>query len=119
MHDMVQEQEYRVLSDLPGAVEGLGHEHALSPSMRQHWEQCRLSNSCVGPNVVEDTLVFWRDATSPYSLVRFGDLAERGAPQVGPLACAGSHACGQGMARIRITCKEQHHRKERKRCWAP
>lgn len=84
LRDCVQEQEYQVLSDLPGALEGLGREHALSLSMRQHWEQCRLSNAYVPPQVVADTLVFWRDAMSPYSLVRFGDLAERGAPKVSP-----------------------------------
>lgn len=82
---LVQEQEYQVLSDLPGAVEGLGQEHALTPSMRQQWEQCRLSSACVAPDVVDDSLIFWRDAMSPYSLVRFGDLAGRGAPQVNSL----------------------------------
>ncbi|KAL3141258.1 hypothetical protein ABBQ38_003596 [Trebouxia sp. C0009 RCD-2024] len=77
----LDEQEYQVLSDLPGALEGLCEEHALSPSIRQQWEQCRLSSACVAPHVVDDSLIFWRDAMSPYSLVRFGDLAERGAPQ--------------------------------------
>lgn len=86
-----------MLSDLPGALEGLCEEHALSPSIRQQWEQCRLSSACVAPHVVDDSLIFWRDAMSPYSLVRFGDLAERGAPQVGFLYALAASTVGQGM----------------------
>ena len=55
--------------------------------MQQHWQQCRLSDAKVAPGVVADTLVFWRDAMSVYSLVQFKDLAELGAPQVGVLCC--------------------------------
>ena len=88
LHYTLQEQEYQVLSDLPGAMEGLGPEHGLSLSMQQHWEQCRLSNATVAPDIVADTLLFWRDAMSPYSLVHFEDLADLGAPQVGLLWCA-------------------------------
>ena len=80
------------MSDLPGAVEGLGPEHGLSLSMQQHWEQCRLSSATVSPDIVADTLLLWRDAMSPYSLVHFKDLADLGAPQVGLLSCAQS-AC--------------------------
>ena len=81
MKSAVQGQEYQVLSDVPGAMEGLGDEHSLSRGMRQHWQQCRLSNASVEPDVVADTLIFWRDEMSPYSLVQFKDLADL-APQV-------------------------------------
>lgn len=78
----VQEQEYQVLSDLPGALEGLGPEYGLTPSMQQHWDQAKLSNKEFDPDAVAQTLVFWRDATSPYSLVQFEDLADLDAPEV-------------------------------------
>lgn len=55
--------------------------------MQQHWQQCRLSDAKVAPDVVADTLVFWRDAMSVYSLVQFKDLADLGASQVGSLCC--------------------------------
>lgn len=51
--------------------------------MQQHWQQCRLRDAKVAPDVVADSLVFWRDAMSVYSLVQFKDLAEMGASQVG------------------------------------
>ena len=64
-----------MLSGLPGAVQGLGQEHGLTPSMQQHWEEAKLSRAAAQPNAVAQALVLWRSASSPYSLVRFQDLA--------------------------------------------
>ena len=78
----MQEQEYQVLSDLPDAVEGLGPEHGLTPTMHHRWDQAKLSNTEVSSDAVAQTLVFWRDAVSPYSLVQFEYLADLGASKV-------------------------------------
>lgn len=70
--------------------------------MQQHWQQCRLSHAKVAPDVVADTLVFWRDGMSMYSLLQFKDLADLGAPQVGFLCCIPS-PCPLGVGTYAMT----------------
>ncbi len=71
-----------MLSDVPGAMEGLGTEHGVSARMQDRWDAAKLSNTIVPEDSLSSSLVYWRSPQSPYQLVRFGDMAEFGVPQV-------------------------------------
>ena len=81
MH-MLQEQEYQVLSDIPGAVEGLGGEHVTTSTMRQEWQRVKLSNAQVSPELLAASLVYWKKPSRPAQVVCFGDVEEGDMPKV-------------------------------------
>lgn len=74
----LDEKEYQVLSDVPGAVEGLGTHHDITAQPQQNSNSAKLSNTKVGDEAMLASLVYWRDLDSPYQLMRFGDMEDFG-----------------------------------------
>ena len=85
-----QEKEYQVLSDVPGSMEALVGDQSLTADAHQHQDMTKLSNAKVEEEVLSASLVYWRDPGSPQQLMRFGDMADFGVPQVGSPVM---HAC--------------------------
>ena len=76
---MLQAKEYQVLSDVPGATAGLGHEHGLTAEQQRHWDR-KLSTAEVPSEVMQASLIFSADMAG--GLVRFQDLKHFGIKQV-------------------------------------
>ena len=72
-----------MLSDVPRSMEALGTDHSLTADAQQHWDTAKLSNAKVEEGDLSASLVYWRDPASPQQLMRFGDMAGFGVPQVG------------------------------------
>lgn len=72
-----------MLSDIHGAVDGLGSDHAITPGMAQQWESSRLSQAEASPEAVAATLVYWAGSWAPARMMRFADMAQSEVPQVG------------------------------------
>lgn len=64
-------------------MEGLSSDHSSTADAQQHWDTAKLSNAKVEEGDLSASLVYWRDPESPQQLMRFGDMADFGVPQVG------------------------------------
>ena len=88
---LLQDKEYQVLSDVAAPADPSGANHGISDDAQQQQQHAdddsgaKLSSAAVGEEAVQSTLLYWCSPGSPYDLLRFRDLAQAGAPQVGTL----------------------------------
>lgn len=74
----LQEKEYQILSDVPGATDSLDPSHITAAGIQQ--PQVMLSNTEVSEEVVRASIVYSQDLAA--GLMYFNALAHFGAPEV-------------------------------------